>query len=387
MKMVTAPVRRVVSLLPVFLASPILLAGVNVWTTNGPAGQVTALTVDPQGLALFAATTFEARSVAYRSLDHGSSWTAVGEAPMYFGIPAIEVDASHREIVYAATATPPGAFPAGDLYRSLDAGSSWFSLAGLDGFLTAAMRSAFAEPSALYAAGTTCECLASPCFAHLSCKPTVRWSHDSGETWTSSSDGLSGWQLTSIEIDPFDATRLLAGGDFGAFTSIDGGAHWSAANRGLESCPWVTSLAADRSRNVFYATTARYAGESLGCGGVFRTDDGGRTWRPTGLQNLFPTSIAIDASRPGVVYAGASKPGPLYPDGGVFRSSDGGRTWERIGIGLPESGVLRLVVEAGGAVVHAGTLTGVYDLTIVPGARPPVLPPRSRATRTLPARP
>lgn len=369
------------------LASQLVFAGENVWTTNGPPGKVTALTVDPGGFALFAATSSENRSVAYRSLDHGSSWSAVGEAPLSTVIQAIEVDASHRDTVYAATATPPGAFPSGELYRSFDAGSSWFFLVGLDGFLTVAMRSTFGGPSALYAAGANCECLAFPCFAHLSCTPTVRRSLDSGETWTSSSEGLSGWQLASIEIDPFDESRLLGGGDVGAFASADGGAHWSPATTALESCLSVTSLAADRSRNVFYATTARYAGESLGCGGVFRTDDGGRTWRPTGLQNLFPTSIAIDPSRPGVVYAGASKPGPFYPDGGVFRSADGGRTWEKIGVGLPESGVLRLVVEAGGAVVHAGTLTGVYDLTIVPGARPPVVPPRSRATRALPARP
>ena len=379
-------VRRFLGL-SLLLLSRTVFAGENVWTTNGPPGEVTALTVDSGGFVLFAATSFEARSVAYRSLDHGSSWIAVGEAPMSTEIPAIEVDASHGDTVYAATATPPGAFPSGALYRSFNAGSSWFSLAGLDGFLHAAMRSGSGGPSVLYAAGTTCECLAFPCFAHLSCTPTVQRSNDSGQTWTSTSDGLSGWQLTSIQIDPFDPARLLSGGDFGAFASADGGAHWTLANGGLESCPWVTSLAAGGSRNVFYAATARYAGESLGCGGVFRTDDGGRTWQPTALQDIFATSIAIDPSRPGVVYASASKPAPKYPDGGVFRSSDGGTTWERIGVGLPQSGVLRVVVEPDGNMVHAGTLFGVYDLTIVPGARPPVIPPRSHSTRILPARP
>jgi hypothetical protein len=125
----------------------------------------------------------------------------------------------------------------------------------------------------------------------------------------------------------------------------------------------------------------------LECGGVFRTDDGGQSWVPTTLRNVFATSIAVDPSKPETVYAGARKPGPLYPDGGVFRSTDGGRTWERIGLGLPPSGVHQIVIEPSGTVIHAGTLSGVYDYEIVPGARPPVIPDRSRTTRVLPGRP
>jgi photosystem II stability/assembly factor-like uncharacterized protein len=383
---VVTPMRRLGSLFSAFLASHLLSAGENVWTTNGPAGNVTALAVDAEGGALLAATDFEARSVAYRSLDHGSTWSAVGEAPVPLDVQAITFDASRRDTVYAAAATPLGAFPAGDFYGSFDAGSSWRLLSGLDGFLARAIRTSSTDPSAVYAAGMTCRCVSIPCFGHTSCTPTVLRSHNSGESWASSGDGLSGFQLTSILVDSFDPTRLLSGGDFGAFASADGGAHWTSANTGLESCPWVTSLTAGGSRNVFYAATGRYIEGSHGCG-VFRTDDGGRTWRPTSLQNVFVTSVAIDPSRPDVVYAGVSKPGPLYPDGGVFRTSDGGQTWEGIGVGLPDSGVLQIVVEPSGNGIHAGTSAGVYDITLVPGARPPVIPPRSRTTRTLPARP
>jgi photosystem II stability/assembly factor-like uncharacterized protein len=221
----------------------------------------------------------------------------------------------------------------------------------------------------------------------MSCTPTVLKSHDSGRTWIGSSKGLFGWQLTSIEVDPIDPSRLLAAGDVGAFASDNGGERWSAANVGLEACPSVTGLAAAGSPTVFYAATARYGVETLECGGVFRTDDGGQSWVPTTLRNVFATSIAVDPSKPEIVYAGARKPGPLYPDGGVFRSTDGGRTWERIGLGLPPSGVDQIVIEPSGTVIHAGTLSGVYDYEIVPGARPPVIPDRSRTTRVLPGRP
>jgi photosystem II stability/assembly factor-like uncharacterized protein len=386
MGMVSTLVCRLASLLAVLLASRIVIAGENVWTTNGPAGNVTALATDPEGVALFAATSFEGRSVAYRSLDHGSTWSAVGEAPAPLDVQAIAFDASHRDTIYAAAATPLGAFPSGSLYGSFDAGSSWRLLAGLDGFLTRAIRTSSTDPSAVYTAGTTCQCVSIPCFGHTTCTPTVLRSHDSGETWSSSNEGFSGFQLTSIEVDPHDPARLLSGGDAGAFASTDGGAHWTSANAGREACPWVTSLASGGAPNVFYAAAAQYGGETLDCGGLFRTDDGGRSWRPTSLGNAFVTSVAIDPSRQDVVYAGVSKPAPLYPDGGVFRTADGGRTWERVGVGLPDSGVLQLVVEPSGNVIHAGTSVGVYDITLVPGARPPVIPPRNRATRTLPPR-
>jgi photosystem II stability/assembly factor-like uncharacterized protein len=380
------PVRRFFLPLALLVSSNSVFAGENVWTANGPPGSITALAMDPEGSVLFAAATSDARSVAYRSLDHGSSWTPVGEAPMNSFVSAIAAEASHADTVYAATATSLGASPSGAVYGSLDAGSSWSLLAGLDGFLTGAMSSGSADPPALYAAGSVCRCLRYPCLAGMSCIPTVLRSHDFGRTWASSNQGLSGWQLTSIAVDSFDPNRLLSGGDVGAFSSEDGGDRWSAVNVGLEGCPWVTSLAAAGSAKVFYAAAARYGGETLECGGVFRTVDGGRSWSPTSLRNVFATSIAIDPSRPEIVYVGVRKPGPLYPDGGVFRSSDGGETWEWIGVGLPQSGVLRIVIEPSGRVIHAGTLSGVYDFEIVPGTRPPVVPPRNHETRTVPPR-
>jgi photosystem II stability/assembly factor-like uncharacterized protein len=72
-------------------------------------------------------------------------------------------------------------------------------------------------------------------------------------------------------------------------------------------------------------------------GGVWKTDDAGRTWRP--IFDEQPTqsigAIAVAASDPNIIYV-ASGEGLLRPDlsvgNGIYRSRDGGRTWSHLGL-------------------------------------------------------
>ena len=56
-------------------------------------------------------------------------------------------------------------------------------------------------------------------------------------------------------------------------------------------------------------------------GGVFRTDDTGRSWVPSGLEGVALMSLVFSPSRPDLIWAG-SEPSA------VWRSDDGGRTWD-----------------------------------------------------------
>jgi photosystem II stability/assembly factor-like uncharacterized protein len=72
-------------------------------------------------------------------------------------------------------------------------------------------------------------------------------------------------------------------------------------------------------------------------GGVWKTDDAGRTW-----QSLFDKggssaigAIAIAPSNPDVIYIGGGQPEPRYDvesGRGVYKSTDGGRTWTELGL-------------------------------------------------------
>ncbi|HEY0555221.1 MAG TPA: hypothetical protein VGG20_13215, partial [Thermoanaerobaculia bacterium] len=80
---------------------------------------------------------------------------------------------------------------------------------------------------------------------------------------------------------------------------------------------------------------------AAGPDGLFRSDDGGRTWIPAGdgIPQATPvTAIALDPVDRDVLYTGTLR-------NGVFKSVDGGLTWEPLGTGLEGFGVRFLVID------------------------------------------
>jgi len=57
-------------------------------------------------------------------------------------------------------------------------------------------------------------------------------------------------------------------------------------------------------------------------GGLFRSDDGGRTWRAAGLAGQHVTAVAVSPARPDRVWAGTEP-------SAVWRSDDAGGDWKR----------------------------------------------------------
>jgi hypothetical protein len=91
----------------------------------------------------------------------------------------------------------------------------------------------------------------------------------------------------------------------------------------------VFALAIDPS-----SPTTLYAGLVEAPGGVFKSTDGGATWRESGPDHTERSvwALAIDPSMPATLYAGT--------EGGIYKSSDGGATWilAIAGFGLPVYG-------------------------------------------------
>jgi photosystem II stability/assembly factor-like uncharacterized protein len=72
-------------------------------------------------------------------------------------------------------------------------------------------------------------------------------------------------------------------------------------------------------------------------GGVFKSSDGGITWRPTtdGFFGGTIGAIAVSESNPAVVYVGGGESpirGNVSHGDGVYRSDDGGKVWTYIGL-------------------------------------------------------
>ena len=143
----------------------------------------------------------------------------------------------------------------------------------------------------------------------------------SAQTWRPM--GPPGGDVRSFGEDPSDFRRIFLGASDGhVFVSQDAGDHWQLLGRaGSRQDAVVTVILTDpRDARVLYA--AAWTQDVAAGGGVFRSDDGGHTWRPSGLIGQAVRALAQAPSNPDVLIAGTLD--------GVYRSRDAGKTWERI---------------------------------------------------------
>ncbi len=141
----------------------------------------------------------------------------------------------------------------------------------------------------------------------------------SGQTWQRL--GPEGGMVISLAADRAGALYLGAS-DGHIFSSKDRGASWELRGRvGLRTDGVIAQLAADpqEQHRLFAAVWFREVGAG---GGVFRSDDGGVSWQPAGLQGEVVRALEFAPSDPAMLVAGTRS--------GVFRSTDAGRNWQRI---------------------------------------------------------
>jgi photosystem II stability/assembly factor-like uncharacterized protein len=134
--------------------------------------------------------------------------------------------------------------------------------------------------------------------------------------------GPAGGTVISIEADPHDIKKLYMGTSDGhVFVSSDEGGHWALLSRiGTGQDDVITHILIDsRDSNRLYASTwTLYSGG----GGVYRSDDAGRTWNIIGLPKETVRALAQSPTHPEVWLAGSLT--------GVYRSADSGASWNRI---------------------------------------------------------
>ena len=166
--------------------------------------------------------------------------------------------------------------------------------------------------------------------------------HGSGPSWQ---PGAGGMCLHTILLDPHHPDRIfVAISAAGVFRSDDGGATWKAINRGLHSqhIPDPTAevghcvhrIARHPSRPDVLFMQKHWD--------VMRSDDAGDNWYKVSgnLPTDFGFPIEVHAHEPDTVYVIPLKSdAERYPLAGklrVYRSRTGGNDWEALTDGLPQ---------------------------------------------------
>ena len=146
----------------------------------------------------------------------------------------------------------------------------------------------------------------------------------------------------------------------GVWRTRDAGASWLNISDGFFNTSPVGALAiADSDPNVIYAGSGESTirGDVTIGDGVYRSDDGGATWRHLGLENTRHIArVRVHPKDPNLVYVGAL--GHAFGDHdarGVYRSKDGGQSWENVLYQDNKTGVSDLAMDVQNPrVLYAG---------------------------------
>jgi photosystem II stability/assembly factor-like uncharacterized protein len=234
----------------------------------------------------------------WKSDDYGRTWNPIFDSQPTQSIGAIAVAASNPEIVYAASGEGlqrPDLSVGDGIYKSTDAGKTWTHLGLRDGQQIPALAVDPRDPNRVFAA-----VLGHPYGANP--ERGIFRSTDGGVTWEKVLYKDENTGGSGVEMDPANPDVIYA--------SL-----------------WQSRLGPWEDNNSFEGTA----------GGLFKSTDGGSTWRKLtkGLpDDLVQINVAIAPSQPSRLYAtvGTTKPTSYASDEGLgfYRSDDGGESWNRI---------------------------------------------------------
>lgn len=305
-------------------------------TMSGRVTTIDVLRDDPETIYIGTAS-----GGLWKSESGGITWTALFDDQPVQSIGALAIDQNNQDVIWAGTGegNPRNSHTSGaGIYRSLDAGRSW-EFKGLAE--TKAIHRVIIhedEPNTVFAAAMGSAWGNNP-------ERGVYKTTDGGQTWDQKLFVNDSTGCADLIVDPSNPNKLFAamwtfgrkpwtfnsGGEgSGLYLTVDGGETWieRTDDHGLPEGPLGRiglAISASNPDVVYALVEAKKTG-------LYRSDDGGFTWKLVTTKNIgnrpfYYADIFVDPQNENHLFN-------LYSM--VNESIDGGKTWETI---LPYSGV------------------------------------------------
>lgn len=186
---------------------------------------------------------------------------------------------------------------------------------------------------------------------------------DGGSNWENISDGYFGGSIGAVAVSEYDPNVIYVGGGevtvrgnvssgYGMWKSLDAGKTWEEI--GLKNSRHIPRIRIHpRNPDIVYAAVLGDLYKSSQERGVYKSEDGGKSWRKVLFANADAGAVdlVMDPSNPRMMYAATWRirrtPYSLESGGegsALWKSTDGGETWKNISAnkGLP-SGTLGII--------------------------------------------
>lgn len=172
----------------------------------------------------------------------------------------------------------------------------------------------------------------------------------SGLKFRSIGPALTSGRVSDIAVNPNNFNEY--------YIAVASGGVWKTTNHGVNYQPifdaegsysiGCITIDPNQSSTIWVGTGENNNQRSVGYGdGVYKSTDGGKTWKNMGLKESEHISkIIVDPRNSDVIYVAAY--GPLWSDGGdrgVYKSVDGGENWEQVHFISDKTGTCDLVMD------------------------------------------
>ena len=271
----------------------------------------------------------------FRSIDYGRTWQPIFDDQPTASIGAIAVAPSNPNVIYVGSGEGlhrPDLSVGDGVYKSTDAGKTWTHLGLRDGQQIPQLAVDPKNPERVFAA------VAGHPYGPNEERGVYR-SLDGGQTFEKVLYRDENVGASDVQIDPSNPAIVYAalwescegpwengvfnGEGGGIFKSIDGGKTWRQLSRGLPGNIVQANIAIAPSapKTLFAAVRTKTIAK------LYRSDDDGETWRGTtddprpglGIGGGDLPVVRFDPKNPRIVYSASVV---------CWKSTDGGKTWD-----------------------------------------------------------